>query len=114
MRTHDEIYANAREGSPFSNSTSGEMWMGEWCYRCTIDGPFQRDETPEGCPLILVALLDKTPNEWTETAPQVYTCSEFVEDTGGDADTHEGPATPRLPQPLPVMPGQLDLFGQVN
>ena len=114
MRDLDAIMGNARDGSPFSNSTSGEMWMGDWCYRCKVDAPFQRDEAPEGCPLILVALLDKTPAEWTETGMQDYHCSEFVEVTGQDADTHEGPAAPRFPQPLPVMPGQLDIFGQEN
>jgi hypothetical protein len=115
MRALDAIMGDAREGSPFSNSTSGEMWMGDWCYRCTVDAPFQRDEAPEGCPLIMVALLDKTPAEWTETAPQVYTCSEFVEDTGGDPDTHEDSTVlPRWPQPAQPMPGQLDIFGQEN
>lgn len=85
--------------------------MDDWCYRCTIDGPYQRDESPEGCPLILIALTGRTPAEWTETGTQDYTCTEFVEDTGGDPDTHEdSTAVPRFPQPPPVMPGQLGLF----
>jgi hypothetical protein len=115
MRALDAIMGDAREGSPFSNSTSGEMWMGDWCYRCTVDAPFQRDESPTGCPLILVALTGKTPAEWTETGMQDYTCSEFVEDTGGDPDTHEDSTVlPRWPQPAQPMPGQLDIFGQEN
>jgi hypothetical protein len=111
MRDLDAIQADAREGSPFSNSTSGEMWMGEWCYRCKVDAPFQRDEATEGCPLILVALIDKTPAEWTETGTQDYHCSEFDEDHGEDGDDGEGPPVgPTWPQPVAEMEGQTDIF----
>lgn len=110
MRDFDDIDADARPGSPFSNSTDGEMWMGQWCYRCNIDAPFQREESSEGCPLILIALTRRTPAEWTRTGLSDYTCAEFVEDKGDTADTHEGPAAARLPQPIEPMPGQLDLF----
>jgi hypothetical protein len=111
MRDLDTIMSDARDGSPFSNSTSGEMWMGEWCYRCKVDAPFQRDEAPEGCPLILVALLDKTPAEWTETGIQDYHCSEFDEDHGYGGHDGEGPPVgPTWPQPVVEMEGQTDLF----
>lgn len=111
MRTHDQIDADARPGSPFSNGTSGEMWMGEWCYRCTIDGPFQRDQAAEGCPILYVALTAKTPAEWTEVGMQDYTCSEFDEDHGDDGDDGEGPPHgPVWPQHVTEMEGQTDLF----
>jgi len=111
MRDLDTIMETARDGSPFSNSTSGEMWMGEWCYRCKVDGPFQRDEAAEGCPILYVALTRKTPAEWTETGMQDYACSEFDEDHGDDGDDGEGPpAGPTWPQPVTEMEGQVDLF----
>lgn len=111
MRDLDAIMEDAREGSPFSNGTAGEMWMGDWCYRYKVDAAFQRDESPEGCPLLLVALLDKTPAEWTETGIQDYHCSEFDEDHGDDGDDGEGPPVgPTWPQPVMEMEGQIDLF----
>ena len=111
MRDLDAIMGDAREGSPFSNGTSVEMWMGDWCYRCKVDAPFQRDESPTGCPLIMVALLGKTPAEWAETGMQDYHCSEFDEDHGDDGDDGEGPpAGPTWPQPVAEMEGQTDLF----
>lgn len=105
MRSHDEIFDSARDGSPFSNGTSGEIWMADWCYRCKVDGPFQRDETMEGCPLLLVALIGKTPAEWTEQEePQDYHCSEFV------PDDEDGDGPEPGPHPVAVIDGQVDMF----
>ncbi len=108
MRDYDAIFEDAKDESPFSNGTSGEIWMGSWCYRCKVDGPFQRDEATEGCPLLLVALMRRTPKEWTEVGCQDYTCSEFVPDDEGDAD--EQPTPPPFPQPVAEMDGQTDIF----
>lgn len=102
MRDHDSIFDDAADRSPFSNGTSGEIWMSEWCYRCKVDGPFQRGVTDQGCPLLLVALMQKTPKEWTETGLQDYHCSEFVpDDDGKDGDPDPNPAP---------LPGQTDMF----
>lgn len=103
MRAYDEIDKDARDGSPFSNSTSGEMWMSRWCHRCANDSPEMVDRG-EGCPLILVALCGRTPVEWLEQEGiQDYHCIEFrPEDDGGGDDKQKPP-----PQP---MPGQVELF----
>lgn len=102
MRDYDSIVDDAAQRSPFSNGTSGEIWMSNWCYQCKVDGPFQRGVTDQGCPLLLVALMQKTPKEWTETGLQDYHCSEFVpDDDGEDGDPD--------PDPAP-MPGQTDMF----
>lgn len=104
MRDYDAIYDDAKPGSPFSNGTSGEMWMSNWCYRCKVDAPFNRGETDQGCPLLLVAMVGRTPKEWTETGLQDYHCSEFRPDDEGDGDDP-------LPPSVPVCDGQTDMFG---
>ena len=114
MRSYDEISADAQDGSPFSNGTMGYGWMGRWCYQCKVDGPFQRDEADEGCPIILVALMGKTPKEWTDQGLQDYHCSEFVpddddgDDDDGDDDDPDSPPPPSGPA-VPIE-GQIDMF----
>lgn len=99
MRTLDQIVADAKEKSPFSNGESAEIWTGKWCYQCKVDGAWQRGNG-EVCPILNVAFLQKTPKEWTETGLQDYHCSEFVPDDGGeDGD----------PDPNP-QPDQTDMF----
>ena len=55
-----------RDRVPFSNSTEGEEWMANWCYRCLVDAPYRNGISPTGCPLILTALLGQTPAEWID------------------------------------------------
>lgn len=107
MRTYEQIDADAMPEAPFSNGTMGYGWMGQWCYQCKVDGPFQRNEADVGCPIILVALFGKTPKEWTDQGLQDYHCSEFVPDDEGGGD--EGP---KPPPPLPgdAYEGQVDMF----
>ena len=70
-----EEYDRAAPHAPFSNGTEGEAWMQRWCYRCVHD----RDED---CPLLTVAMIDRTPAAWTPTDPHGladrYTCAEFT------------------------------------
>lgn len=121
MRTYAEIDRDARPGSPFSGGTEGYAWQENWCGRpCAHDAAFQRDEPgAEGCPLVLVAFLGKTPAEWMEqpwrqitgapegqTAPvlgDTYHCVEFrdEDDPGGGE-----------PVPVPDPPDQEVLFGR--
>ncbi len=102
MRDFEAILSDARDKSPFSNGDSGDIWMGKWCYRCKVDGAWERGNTEQCCPILLVALTQKTPREWTETGWQDYHCSEFVPDDGGaDGDPDPNPAP---------LPGQTDLF----
>jgi hypothetical protein len=100
MRTYEEAMGAARPGSPFSNSTSWEIWSSGWCVRCKNDSPEMVDRG-EGCPLIMVALSNKTPSEWFEQEGiQDYHCVEFrSEDEGGDSE----------PAPEPI-PGQGLMF----
>lgn len=78
MRTYEEAEAAARDGSPFSNGTEGEQWMARNCHRCANDTPDMVDRG-EGCPLVLIALLGKTPAEWTRTGLSSYRCAEFID-----------------------------------
>lgn len=79
MRDYDAITADAADRRPFSNSTQWEIFSASWCWRdCVKD----RDED---CPLIMVALLGKTPTEWTVEDGTVTECSEFQEGSGEPA-----------------------------
>jgi hypothetical protein len=112
LPTYDEAFAKAREGAPFSNADEGYPWLETWCGRCTHDREARTSEGP-GCPLVMVALMGRTPAEWldnTETGPDgllkpysrsgQYTCVMFrPEDDPG----------PDEPKPIPDPPGQLTL-----
>jgi hypothetical protein len=106
LPSFEEAQATAREVSPFSNGTEGECWMENNCHRCINDAPTRRDEWDKGCPLIMVALLGKTPVEWMETNPyglgNRYMCIYF-------RDENDGPG-PEEPTPIPDPPGQDALF----
>jgi hypothetical protein len=80
MRSYEEIYATARDERPFSNGTEGYAWMENWCWApChnPAELAWQRYENgerktapkdfPGGCPLILCALIGRTPTEWIDT-----------------------------------------------
>ncbi len=105
MTPFEEANARAREGSPFSNSTEGDAWMGNNCERCVIDKPAREGRPQDGCPLILVAYSGKTPAEWIEKEGfrlgDQYTCIYFRdEDDPGSGE----------PTPIPDPPGQDALF----
>lgn len=107
MRTYEQILADATVQPPFSNGTSGEIWMDRWCYRCLNDSPELVDRG-EGCPLILAALTGHTPVEWRETGLQDYECLDFEE-------RREYPGSVSDPEPMPPVadvefPGQRTIF----
>lgn len=101
MRPYAEIERDARDEPPFSNSTSGEIWLQNWCETpCAHDAAFQRGESLEGCPLLLLAYSGKTPVEWLEQEDsQDYHCVEFQPQGGGGPEPPPGP-----------IPGQGELF----
>lgn len=100
MRSYKEIERDARDIRPFSNSTMGEIWFGNWCDRCLVDAPYRNGLNGTGCPLILVAVIGKTPAEWRETdRSQDCVCLEAR--FPGD-----GRREPR-PKPDPVGMGEL-------
>lgn len=118
MRTYEEALAAAKDEPAFSNGTEGECWMDNWCYECANDSPEMVDRG-EGCPLIMVALMQRTPAEWIEqpwgqikgrpegeTAPSLsdrYHCTEFRK-------RPEPGEEPAEPPPAPVIEGQVDMF----
>lgn len=110
MRTFDEIAADARPGSAFSNSTSFEIWSANrGCGTCRNDD----DATELYCPILSVAIATgTTPAEWLELDEhriQDYTCTEYDErrDDGGD---DEDPAPDPNPGPAVELEGQIDMF----
>ncbi|WP_406168971.1 hypothetical protein [Streptomyces sp. NBC_00996] len=105
MRTYDEAFAAARDESTFSNSSQWEVWSAKNCDRCIHDKPARQGDDGNGCPLILVALMDKRPAEWlTQTEEQEifadYTCTEFRGEDDPDPN----------PRPVPTPDGQGELL----
>lgn len=106
---YDDAYARSREGRPFSNGTEGYGWMANWCDRCLRDAPFRNGIAKQGCPLILVAYMGRTPAEWLEqerdeqgrySIEDQYHCIEFRAPGDGGGE----------PRPKPTPKGQGDLF----
>lgn len=131
MRSEQEILDTAHDSPPFSNGTEGYAWMENWCYRPCMnpaETAWRRYEEgkrktppkdyPGGCPLILAAMLGKTPLEWLEQ-PELdgaivlgdqYHCIEFrPPDDGGGND---GPRRPRPRGGRRPSKNQLALFPQ--
>lgn len=109
MRTYEEIERDARDRRPFANGTEGYGWMGAWCSRCLVEAPYRNGLNDSGCPLVLVALLDKTPIEWLDgprdehgryAIEDQYHCVEFRAPGGGGGE----------PRPRPEPPGMDGLF----
>jgi hypothetical protein len=111
MRTYDEAFAAAKDQSPFSNGTEGHAWMANWCESCTNDSPELVDRG-EGCPLIMVALMGRTPAEWIDQTADghylgdTYHCTEFRERPEDDDED----APPPPPSYDAEMPGQTTIF----
>jgi hypothetical protein len=115
VRTYEEIMDDARDGSPFSNGTEWEIWAANWCWApCMnpVEAAWQRyeegkgeapEDFPGGCPLILAAMMGKTPIEWLEQpedSPDRFHCIEFRDEEGDGGE----------PKPIPDDPDQQELF----
>lgn len=107
MRTYEQIAADAKPGSAFSNGSMFEYWAGgpHGCWTCRNDD----NQSEKYCPILSVALATgTTPAEWVEmdeNSIQNYTCAEYDErrdDSGGDPEPE--------PEPPPVIEGQVDMF----
>ncbi len=76
MPAFDDAMDRAADRPAFSNGSEGDAWMENWCYRC------RHDQSEEGCPLLLVAMLGQTPAEWQEqdrmSLGSQYRCTQFV------------------------------------
>lgn len=93
--SYEESVKSARPGTPFSNGDSYERWSANWCDRCLREAPF-RNGIGTGCPLLLIALTDRTPGEWMETGVQDYTCIEFRAPGGGGGEPRPRPEPPQM------------------
>lgn len=112
MRTYDEIDATATDSPPFANGTEFYAWADNWCYApChnPVEVAWQRYEEgkrktapkdfPGGCPLLMMALIGKTPTEWIDTwdgqgpypLGDRFHCIEFRGPDGGGDDPFGGP-----------------------
>jgi hypothetical protein len=110
VRTYDEIWADAKDEPAFSNSTEWEYWSASWCDECINEPEDENEAAVNGCPLISVGFLGKTPKEWVPTSnpsrvPALGDCSLDClmfrdEDDGPDPE----------PQPIPDPPGMDPLF----
>lgn len=122
MRTEDEIRADATEERPFSNHSEFDIWADNHCYECQND----RAEEEAYCPILGVAMLHGvTPREWTTREEQwqigdksgsvtvVDDCTEFEQRTRFPGDPEEPDERPVETVHVPVLDGQLDLFGGV-
>jgi hypothetical protein len=108
MRSYEQIMTDARGDSPFSNHTMWEIWADRWCYECANDSEELVDQG-KGCPLIMAALMGKTPREWTAATEEDdmlgnYECSEFRR------RPEPGDDPPPEPPPPPPCDGQVDMF----
>lgn len=111
MRSVDEIMADARDVPAFSNGTEGYGWQDNWCARCLREAPLRNGlKGAQGCPLIFVAMMSKTPIEWFEgprdeqgrySIADQYHCIEFRPNDGGGGGE---------PRPKPEPPDMDGLF----
>lgn len=100
LPTYEQAWETAQQRAAFSNGTEGECWMHNNCHRCVNDDP------NDGCDLVLVALLGRTPAEWTPdksgSISEQYRCMYFRDKEDGNGGDTE-------PRPIPDPPGQLTL-----
>lgn len=103
------LFEQSRDEMPFSNSDEGYGWFAAHCETCVHDAPARAGRDHEGCPLIVVALCNRTPAQWLDgprdergsySIAGQYTCVEY---------RHEGDTDPE-PRPVPTPPGQGELM----
>lgn len=106
----DDVFARSRDVPAFCNGDEGYGWMDSWCHRCLRDAPFRNMGKGTGCPIIMVAMLDRTPAEFLDgprdeqgrySIAHQYTCVEFRAPGGGGE-----------PQPKPEPPQMDGLFAR--
>lgn len=110
MRTYTEALEAARDRPAFSNGTEGYGWMDAWCGDCIHDRGTRDGTDEKGCPLVMVALMQKTPSEWLDgprdehgrySIEGQYHCVEYRD------ENDPGPGY----EPVePVSPDQVELF----
>lgn len=108
---YDDIYARSRDQRAFANGTEGYGWQEAWCDRCLRDAPFRNGISNVGCPILLVAMMDRTPAEFLDGPrdehgaygiEDQYTCIEFRAPGGRSGE----------PRPKPDPKGMDGLFAR--
>jgi len=106
----DALYSESRDRPPFANGTEGYGWMAANCDTCIWDRPARHGDEGNGCPLLLIALVGRTPAQWLDgprdeqglyRIADQYHCVEYRHEDAGP-----GPE----PQPVPTPPGQGELL----
>lgn len=102
---YEDALARSRDRRPFANGTEGYGWTETWCARCLHDAPFRNMGKGSGCPLMMVALLDRTPAEWLDgprdehgrySIEDQYHCIEFRAPGGGGGEPRPKPEPPDM------------------
>jgi hypothetical protein len=89
VRTLDEVEADSVRGPVFSDRAKLAAWIKAWCARCVHDAsarddsvkPDPRNHGLTGCPILAVAMLNRTPAEITAGEGD-RRCSMFLLDAG--------------------------------
>ena len=81
--------ARASDARPFANGFEGESWMANWCSSC------RHSDDEDGCVLIGVAVLGKTPYAWEpvnwRSLAHRYACHEYLRRPAQDCCDQEIP-----------------------
>ncbi|MFB7596935.1 hypothetical protein [Streptomyces sp. NPDC056160] len=106
---YDRLIAESQDRPAFSNGTEGYGWMAANCDRCIHDKPARQGNDAQGCPLVLITLVGRTPAQFLDgprddsgrygIADQ-YVCTEFRGEDDPDPE----------PRPTPTPPGQGELL----
>lgn len=108
MDDFDTAYAKARDERAFSNGTDREIWQYNNCETRAHDRETREPNPPlgAGCPLVVVALLGRTPREWIPGEDKYcgdrFACVMYRHEDDDDPDAQ--------PEPLPDPPGMEALF----
>jgi hypothetical protein len=102
---YDDALRRSRDEPAFSNGTEGFEWTSNWCDRCLRDAPFRNTGKGSGCPLIMVAFMDRTPAEWLDgprdehgrySMADQYHCIEFRAPGAGGGEPRPRPEPPQM------------------
>lgn len=80
LLSYEQEMVRAKPERAFANGFEADSWMSIWCNDCV------REAT---CPLIMVALMDHTPDAWDDVRPGYlnrYHCREFESTTSKEND----------------------------
>lgn len=110
MRTYDEALAASRDTPAFSNGTEGYGWMDAWCDRCVHDKGMRDGTDGQGCPLVMVTLMRRTPAEFLDGPRDEQGCYGIADQYHCVEFRDENDPGPGYEPVEPVSPDQIELF----